>query len=350
MIVFAILLLLAFQAGPELKQHVEAGLAARNAGDMDTAIREFRQVVELAPDLAAAHVNLAAVYLAKKDYGAAIAPLRRALEINPDLPGAEGMLGTALLSLGYAAESVSHLEKAGADDLLGVAYMETGRWRDAVDKLEAALLKRPDDPDLLYYLAQAQARLSKQVVDRLMAHDPESARAKQLLGQARQAAGDRVAAEKEYRAALALRPDLRGVHLALGELYLGSGDYSTAEEEFRAEVRLTPGSAAAACKLGSVLLNLGRTQQALAELKRANALQPDMPETLLELAKASFAADDSATAERLLRKLLEQEQASDLAESAHYQLAQIYRKSGRQQDADREQKLFQALRKQREKH
>src|SRR5919204_3922788 len=111
--------LLAFQVTPELRQHVEAGLKAKAAGDFDTAIREFRRVAELAPDLAAAHVNLGAVYLEKKDYADAIPSLRRALELNPDLPGAHGMLGTALLALGYAAESVSHLEKAGADDLLG---------------------------------------------------------------------------------------------------------------------------------------------------------------------------------------------------------------------------------------
>jgi len=350
MIVLPILLLLAFQVGPELKQHVEAGLAAKNAGNLDAAIREFRHVAEMAPDLPAAHVNLGAVYLEKKDYAAAIAPLRRALELNPDLAGAHGMLGSALLALGYAAESISHLEKAGADDLLGVAYLETGRWREAMEKLEAALEKRPGDPDLLYYLALAHGRLSKQVADRLVAGSPESARGKQLLGQAHQAAGNRELAERDYRAALEQRPDLRGVHLALGELYFGSGDYAAAEREFRAEVRLAPGSAAAACKLGAVLLNLGRTADALAELKRANALEPDMPETQLELAKASSASGDLETAERLLRRVLEQEQGSDLAESAHYQLAQIYRKSGRQQDANRELELFQATRKLREKH
>jgi tetratricopeptide (TPR) repeat protein len=337
--------LLALQVTPELKQHVEAGLKAKNAGDLDTAIREFQRVAEMAPQMAAAHVNLGAVYLAKKDYSRAIPPLRRALELNPDLPGAHGMLGTALLALGYASESISHLEKGGADDLLGVALLETGRVREAVDKLEAALAKRPDDPDLLYYLAQAHGRLSKQVFDRLVASSPDSARTRQLLGEAHAAAGNRDAAEKDFRAALEMRPDLRGVHFALGELCLGSGDYEGAEREFREEVRLAPGSAAAASRLGVVLLNRGRVPEALAELKRANALEPGMPETLLELGKASVAAGDLASAEKLLRQVIEQEQASNLAESAHYQLAQIYRTWKRPADAEREMKLFQEMRK-----
>ena len=50
----AVALLLAWQATPELQHHVEAGLNAKRAGDLDTAIREFKRVAELAPGLAAA--------------------------------------------------------------------------------------------------------------------------------------------------------------------------------------------------------------------------------------------------------------------------------------------------------
>lgn len=70
---------LAFQLSPELKQHVEAALAAKRSGDLDTAIREFGRVVELQPNLAAAYVNLGAVHCDKKDYANAIPALRKAL-------------------------------------------------------------------------------------------------------------------------------------------------------------------------------------------------------------------------------------------------------------------------------
>jgi tetratricopeptide (TPR) repeat protein len=341
----AVALLLALQAAPELKQRVDAGLKAKHAGDLDTAIREFKRVVELAPELAASHVNLGAVYFEKKDYGNAVPSLRRALQINPDLPGAHAMLGTALLAQGYASQSIPHLEKAQADDLLGIALLESGRAREGIDRLEAALQKKPDDPDLLYYLSHAFGRLSKQLFDRLAEGSPASARTRQMMAEAQAAAGNRDAAEKEFRAALAARPDLRGAHFALGELYLGSGDYLSAEREFREEARMAPGSAATAYKLGVVLLNRGQIHEALAELKRADALQPGMPETLLELGKATAATGDLALAEKLMRRVVELEQASRLAESAHYQLAEIYRRLGRPSDADREMKLFQEMRK-----
>lgn len=338
--------LLALQAVPDLKQHVDAGLKAKRSGDMDTAIREFKRVVELAPKLPAAYVNLAAVYSEKKDYGNAIPPLRKALELDPDLPGAHGMLGVALLAQGYAAESIPHLEKAKSGDLLGVALLEAGRAREAIDRIEEAVEKRPGDPDLLYYLSRAHAQLAKQAAE-VLTGNPDSARARQMRGESRAAAGNRDLAEKDFRSALSLRPDLRGVHVALGDLYLGSGDFENAEREFREEIRLVPGSAAAAYKLGLTLLNRGETREALAELRRADTLQPDAPEIMIELGKAAAATGDSVSAEKLFRRVLEQERGSGLAESAHFQLAQIFRKSGRTAEADRETQAFQEIRRSR---
>jgi tetratricopeptide (TPR) repeat protein len=335
---------LAFQVSPDLKQHVEAGLAAKRAGNLDVAIREFQKVAELAPGLAAAHVNLGAAYYDKKDYGHALPPLRKALEINGDLPGAHEMLGGALLAQGFALEAIPHLEKAQADALLAVALLEVGRAREALDKLETLLEKQPDDPDLLYYLGQAHAHLSRQAFDALAAKNPGSARAYQAQGEAALVVGNRESAEKHLRAALEMRPDLRGVHFGLGEIHLGSGDYAAAEREFREEARLNPGSAGVAYKLGVVLLNRGEVRAAIGELQRADTLQPKMPETLLELGKASAAAGDTDAAERLLREVLSLEQDSSLAGAAHFQLAQIYRKLGRGSDADREMKRFQEIR------
>lgn len=340
----SLLLMMALQVTPELRQHVEAGLKAKAAGDLDTAVREFQRVAELAPTLAAAHVNLGAVYFEKKDYARAVPSLRKALELNADLPGAEGMLGAALLAQGYAAEAVPHLEKAHSDDLLGVALLDANRPREAIDRLEAAIEKRPGDPDLTYYLAEAHARLSRRLVDRLRQEAPDSARARQLTAEALVAAGNRAGAEKEYRAALAARADLRGIHLALGELILETGDYEKAEPEFRAEAELAPGSAVAAYRLGQVLLNRGRLKEAAAELQRADKLQPGMPETQVELGKALAASGDLAGAEGLFLQVLKTEQSSLLAQTAHFQLAQIYRKLGREVEADRELKAFQKLR------
>jgi protein O-mannosyl-transferase len=127
---------------------------------------------------------------------------------------------------------------------------------------------------------------------------------------------------------------------------LESGDYEKAEEEFRAESQLVPGSSAAAFKFGSVLLHRGQLEAAIRELRRANELQPGMPETLLELGKALNAGGEPASAAECLQQLLKLEDSTPLAATAHFQLAESYRKLGRESDARREMALFQKLRKQ----
>ena len=332
----------AVQALPEAER---AAVLLYYMGDHShAAIAEFQRVAELAPTLAAAHVNLGAAYYGKRDFTRAVPPLRKALELNPDLPGARQMLGAALLAQGASAEAIPYLEKVQADDLLGIALLDAGRAREAVDRLEAALLKRPDDADLLYYLAQAHTQLSERTFERLRAHPASQARTQQMLGEVMAAAGNRPAAEKHFQAALAARPDLRGVHLALGQFHLTAGDYAKAETEFRAEKALTPASAAVAYRLGSTLANRGKMPEAVEELKRAHQLAPDMPETSLELGKALAATGELKEAEVALRQVFTAESASSLAEAAHLQLAQIYRKQGRAADAGRELKSLQELR------
>lgn len=349
MIAAALIVLVCFQISPELRQAVDAGLKAKQSGDLETAVREFQKVVKLAPNLAAAHMNLGAVYHDKQDFTNAIPSLRRALELNPDLPGARGMLGASLLAQGYAADAIPHLEKTQSNELLGVALLEAGREREAVDRLEAALVAKPNDPDLLYYLAQAHARLTKQVFDKVVTGTDDSPRQHQMLAEAHAAAGRRELAVKEFAIALSLRPALRGVHLALGELALEAGDFETAAKEFGEETKLAPGSAVAAYKFGLVLLNRGDTSAALRELRRSNTLKADMPETLLELGKAELAGGSPPAAEKLLLRLLEVESGTVQAEAAHFQLSQVYRRLGRATDAEREAKLFRELRSKRER-
>ncbi|MBC7925164.1 MAG: tetratricopeptide repeat protein [Bryobacteraceae bacterium] len=330
------------QGQQELSRHVEAGLKAKASGQLDIAVREFRRVAQLAPNLAAAHVNLGAVLLEKAEYANAVPSLKRALALDPTLSGAHSMLGSALLAMGFAAEAIPHLETGQARDLLGVALLESGRPREAVEHLEAAWAKRPDDPDLLYYLSHAYGQMAQQSGERLARTN--SPRSHQIRAEGLAAAGKSVLAIQHFRTALAGRSGLRGVHYALGELYLLSGDYSNAEAQFRAEVQLVPGSAAAAYKLGSVLLLLGQVPEATRELQRADELQPGMPETLLELGKVMNSSQNFTDAVRYLKQLLESEPDSSLAEVAHFQLAHSYKKLGNTTESEIHLKRFQQLR------
>ena len=141
---------------------------------------------------------------------------------------------------------------------LGIAQLEAGDLPNAVQNLQSAVAARPDDPDLVYYLAQASGLLSKQLYDSLLAAHPGSPRANQALADNYAAVRQTSQAEAYYLKVIKERPNLPGVHLALGQVYAGASQWKPAEEAFRAEAKLQPGNAEAAYRLGYALLQDGK--------------------------------------------------------------------------------------------
>lgn len=325
---------------PEVAEHARAGLAAKQAGNMNTAITEFRKVTELAPSLAAGYVNLGAALLETHAYGEAIPPLKKALQIDAHLPGAQRMLGYALLAQGYASEAIPYLEETKTLDALGLAQLKAGKLPEAIQTLQAALAERPNDPDLLYYLGRASGLFSKNTFDTLQAGYPDSASAHLSLGESYAALRRTAEAEKEFREALKARPDAPGVHLQLGRLYITAADWPKAAEQFAAESKLQPGDAEAAYNLGQALLEEGKLKEAQTELERANQLRPDMPETLYLLGKTAFSLNETARAETMWKRVLTIEDNTALAKQTHFALAGLYRKQGKAQQAAGEMQAF----------
>src|ERR1700728_30697 len=331
------------QLSVEAMQHLEAGADAERRQDFETAIAEFRKVSELEPADPTGFVRLGNAYMENRQYGEAVPALKKALELNPSLRKADQLLGYARLAQGDGAETISHLEKVEEVGALGIAQIQTGQASDAVSNLQTALAKRPNDPDLLFYLSQASAMLAQQSLEQLTAADPNSSRSHKVRPTTYSLSHQFPEAEKEYEQALALRPDVPGLHLELGEVYAASSQWAKADEQFLAETRLQPGNAEAAFRLGDARLQEGKIEEALKELERADLLRPDMSDTLYSLGKAAALAGDVGSAQRALIRVIALEKQSPLAAQAHYALAGLYRKQGKGQEAEREIQQFRRL-------
>src|SRR6202030_901878 len=228
----------------------------------DTATAEFRKVTELDPAFVAGFVSLGQAYMEQRDYAAAVAPLKHALGFDPNFAPAHQLLGYALLAQGYAAEAIPHLARVQEQSALGIAQIETGQFTDAIVNLRGALEKRPNDPDLLYYLGRASGLLSKQSIDTLLTAYPDSVRAHQSMAENYLVLRQMPEAEKEYQQALQLRPDTPNLHLELGHVYAQTSRWPQAEEQFRAETKLQTGNAEGAYRLGDALLQQGKAKEA----------------------------------------------------------------------------------------
>ncbi len=124
-----------------------AGQAALQQGDFDAAIREFTQVTQQHPDLAAAHTALGAILLSLGQTEEATTPLRRAVELVPHVAGAHNQLGVALYRLGQpdAAEAAfrqaHQADPRNLDALLNLIdlYRAQQRFEEALNTVNMAL-------------------------------------------------------------------------------------------------------------------------------------------------------------------------------------------------------------------
>lgn len=330
------------QAAAPAKVLLQSGIDAENRNDLDRALVEFRKAAELDPSSSEVLLRLGDAFMKKHDAAEAIAPLKRAAELSPDSVPIQQLLGYALLAQGYAAEAMPHLEIGKDPGALGIAQLEIDEPAKAMVNLQSALENDPDNPDLLFYMSRAATAVGSQSTDKLLGAFPNSARAHQTRGQGYYQMKMIPEAVKEYEQAIAIRPDLPGLHLELGEVYAGRAEWPQAEEQFRAESTVHPGSAEAAFRLGDALVQEGKMKEAADELRRSDSLRPNMPETLYAMGRALAAADASA-AEQALTSVLKIEQNTSLAAQADLLLASIHRKQGKSKLASREMEDYRRI-------
>jgi tetratricopeptide (TPR) repeat protein len=113
-------------------------------------------------------------------------------------------------------------------------------------------------------------------------------------------------AEEHARQALATSPDDGRALRTLAQLTYNGGRLAEAENAYRAGIRARPGYAGLRLSYAQLLRHTGRVRAALAQLHRAQALDPESPYLLRDLIGTYVLADElaaaqeaAATAERL---------------------------------------------------
>lgn len=214
-------------------------------------------------------------------------------------------------------------------------HIDASRFDAAYLEIRRALAAAPRDVDALYYQALIAAQLAQEQFHRLETMAPQSPRLHHLLAESLEAQERRQAAETEYQAALAARPDmleallglakLRRIRLACDDaipLYekaealrptfdsaYGLGVCESTRQDNdkalawfeRATVR-DPRSAVAWVGLGTSLTRLHRPADAVAAVQRAIALEPGMGEAYYALGMAYQAGQDKVKAAAAFRK------------------------------------------------
>jgi Flp pilus assembly protein TadD len=287
---------------PEAQALLERAVALGQAGDLDGAHPLLQRAIELNPDLAEAHIALAAIYRKREQRDAAIAAMRRVVQLRPDDFEAHMALGAWLSEAGLYPDASRAYERAAT---LQMDSQEA--WRKLAESYEAA--------------GKARAALGayRQLISLQDREDP--ALFERLLHVAVQTKDGPVAVEAA-RKLRAFRPG-HGGFLALGEALLLNGDAETAIQEFQKAVALAPASAAAHAGLGAAYARVGQAESAREHLRRAVQVEPQNPvhyktlarfyEELGRLDLAMVALRDGGRAAALSSLQLQVELAEELA-------------------------------------
>jgi tetratricopeptide (TPR) repeat protein len=142
------------------------GVRLQEAGDLPGACRAYEAALKLSPRRIDALSNLGLAYGALRQYDRAIQSFENALAIDPKQPTVRFNLGLTYLQAGRSetAREVFDLlvrEQSGnylARHYLGVSLLKVGRIKEGVAELETVAGSHPEHLDAVYTLASAYIR------------------------------------------------------------------------------------------------------------------------------------------------------------------------------------------------
>ena len=332
---------------------LQHAIALHQAGELDEAIRAYREYLAAEPDSLQARSNLGAALARASRYDEAIAEYTLGLRKSPDNPALLLNLGLAYYKTGRHAEAAARFERAVSLSpqfkeqvtlLLAVCYNSLGRYKEAVALLAPLEKDKAGDPGFDYVYGTAligdgQEAAGTAVIDRILSRG-DSAEAHLLRGTLELSAHDRDRARADLEKAVALNPRLSGAHARLGELLLAEGDSERARAAFAQELAIDPDEFTSNLNMGVMAKQDQGYAEARRYLDRALRMRPNDPGVRYQMAHVDLATGNPERARQALEALIEE--SPDFAE-AHATLATVCYRLNRSADGDRERALSQKL-------
>jgi tetratricopeptide (TPR) repeat protein len=326
---------------------VKQAAEAKDAGQLDEAVRLYREALRLKPAWLEGHWLIGTILYDLDQYPEARDAFRRVVNVQSRNGAAWGLKGLCEFQLKNYERALSDLQRArtlglGDKEIASVVGYHAAVIMNRVEQYEVAFeilrdfaLAGADTPSIIEAFGLSVLRLPY-----LPSEAPLEKREMILMaGRAgfMMAKGRRSAAGRQAFEELAMRyPDTPNVHYAFGN-YLVPEEPDAALEEFHRELRLQPNHVPALLQIAFEQIKRTNYQQALPLAQKA-----------VELAPGLFAARN-ALGRALLEVGEELETGVKLAPDSpdmYFALARAYQRAGRKEDADRARAQFLKLDKQ----
>jgi len=281
------------------------GQAALEAGELDAAEAAFRRVLTADPRAGSAYANLGVIAMRRKDWDHALGLLHRAEKLEPKMAGIRLNIGLVEYRRGNYSAAIAPLASVVRDQpdsqqaryLLGLCQVFTKHYADAVTVLETLWPEKSNDVLYLY-----------------------------LLDIAAQESGQKELDEKILSRMATVGQGIAEFHLILGKAHLNREETEQAIAELERAVALNPNLPFLHFNLGMAYGRSGEYVRAESEFRRDIALEPDLADNYDQLGALYTRMGRDEDAERALREALKRD--SKMA-SAYAGLAKLYQKQQR---------------------
>ncbi len=238
---------------PQLQEQFARGIEAQRSGDLDTAERLFKTLLEQGGKLPPVYNALGNVYQMEGKHKEALVVFGVSERLDPKDPVHHSLAGTSLLALGRPAEAIKEFRQAvqiQPDSLifreqLADAYIRLEKYPAAIDQYSKLVELRAESPEYRYRLGHAYLNYSLSCFKKIKNVSPGSARLFQEMGDQFLLQGKLDKAIDSYEKARGADPSIPEVYFLLGQCYLKQGDREKALKAIDQALELTPGSPAA---------------------------------------------------------------------------------------------------------
>jgi tetratricopeptide (TPR) repeat protein len=258
-------------------------------GKPNEAMVHYNRVLELKPDDAQTYNALAIVQVQQGDYVQAISIYRKALQKNPESALLHGGLGSALLETGQLDPAVTALQTSiklkpisQTYCNLGMAVSFKGELTKAIEYYKKAIRLDAKNAKAHYNLGNAmlaQVKLAEATAQykKALSIDPNYAKAHGNLAVALAQQGKSGEAMKHFAEVVRLQPDSPDAHFNLAGALLEQGRTEEAIEQCRQVLRLQPQDVDTLCIVGDILIQQGQLQEAIKQYREALKINPEHP-------------------------------------------------------------------------
>jgi Flp pilus assembly protein TadD len=204
--------------GANTDPHYVLALCYSDAKRYDDARRAFAAQFGFPPDSAEAYLVTARLFLRREFVDQAALYAHKALEANVAIPAAHQLLGEIALAKGNVPLAVTELEAeqklnpvdGTVYDRLGDAYVRTGRFEEARQALNKAVLLEPNATGPYILLGEALIELGQPIqavhyLNRAATMDPGNYITHNFLGQAYRALGREADSVREFKRSVELQ-------------------------------------------------------------------------------------------------------------------------------------------------